>query len=279
MSTDHDLPPTPAADGSVSESEEQLVSTAQQALSSCRWVVGECAAKWTKRYARGRTDGDFGALIGLSGDQVYQRRRVWETFSDVRGLYNSLSWSHFYAAINWDDASECLQWAEETGSTVAEMRAWRRALRGEDLTADPEPFEEGMSVSYLAGEPVFVQDPSDFGRGEPAGGRPRMPGENEHEPDARLAGVARGLDPSENYAPFHQGAIKPPPASDGGGTAVAPPKASPEQLAKRMASTIERCTKAITPEFIREFSELPEKVKTRLIKAVEELAEQVASLS
>src|SRR6266403_2119130 len=53
----------------VEESEEQLVSRAQDAVSQCRWVVGECAARWTERYARGRTDGDFAALIGLSGDQ------------------------------------------------------------------------------------------------------------------------------------------------------------------------------------------------------------------
>src|SRR5579864_7513687 len=31
------------------ESEEQLVTRAQEAVSQCRWVVGECAAKWTER--------------------------------------------------------------------------------------------------------------------------------------------------------------------------------------------------------------------------------------
>jgi len=35
----------------VEESEAQLVSRAQEAVSQCRWVVGECAAMWTERYA------------------------------------------------------------------------------------------------------------------------------------------------------------------------------------------------------------------------------------
>src|SRR5260370_4057454 len=117
----------------VDESEEQLVSRAQEAVSQCRWVVGECAARWTERYARGRTDGDFAALIGLSGDQVFQRRRAWETFAGVRDEFPALRWSHFYSALPSDDAHECLRWAEETRSTVAEMRPWRRARRGEDL--------------------------------------------------------------------------------------------------------------------------------------------------
>ena len=116
------------------ESEAELVGRAQAALSNCSWTVGECAAHWTKRYAKGRTDADFGILIGLSGDQVYQRRRVAETFSDVKEEYKHLKWSHFYTALTWDDASECLRWADDMQATIAEMRAWRRAQRGEDLT-------------------------------------------------------------------------------------------------------------------------------------------------
>ena len=57
-------------------------------------------------------------MIGLSGDQVYQRRRVWEAFADVHQDYATLKWSHFYVALNWDDASECLQWANEMEATV-----------------------------------------------------------------------------------------------------------------------------------------------------------------
>jgi hypothetical protein len=255
------------------ETEEQIIRTAQQAISHCRWVVGECASKWTQRHAKGRTDLDFGNLVGLSGDQVYQRRRVWETFSDVRGQFAALKWSHFYSALNWDDAADCLQWAEETQATVAEMKAWRRALRGEDLTSEPEATEIHPTtvVNFVSGERSFVQDPSDFG--SPAGGRrPPMPtGMGECSDTARVATLARELDPlGDNYAPFHSGAITPPAGEKSEKTEVAEAM-SPEQLAKRLCSTLERCSKALTEDFVEQLDALPPKLKQRLIVAVEEL--------
>src|SRR5262249_41325502 len=170
----------------VEESEEQLVSRALEAVSQCRWVVGECAARWTERYARGRTDADFAALIGLSGDQVFQRRRVWETFAGGRGEFPALKGSHFYSALTWDDAQECLRWAEETRSAVAEMRAWRRARRGEDLTVQAP---EDEAIRLIPREPEFVNIP-----GESVSGQPRREGRAAAgAPDERavLAGVAR----------------------------------------------------------------------------------------
>src|SRR5690606_6066307 len=124
------------------------------------WVVGECASRWTQRYAKGRTDADFGLLVGLSGDQVYQRRRVWETFGDVRDTYASLKWSHFYISLNWDDAPECLQWAEENQATVAELKMWRRTLQGAEAVDDspPDPWGGDPNVSFVPTMPVPVRD-------------------------------------------------------------------------------------------------------------------------
>ena len=90
----------------MAESEEQLISKARDAVSQCNWVVGECASKWTQRYAKNRTDADFGQMVGLSGDQIFQRRRVWEAFGESHKNFGSLKWSFFYVALNWDDAED-----------------------------------------------------------------------------------------------------------------------------------------------------------------------------
>ncbi len=45
------------------ESEEFLIERAQNALNSCNWVIGECAAEWTQKYARGRTDADLAPAL------------------------------------------------------------------------------------------------------------------------------------------------------------------------------------------------------------------------
>ncbi len=264
----------------ANESEEQLVSRAQDAVSQCRWVVGECAAKWTERYARGRTDADFASLIGLTADQIYQRRRVWETFAGVRGELTTLKWSHFYAALNWDDAAECLRWAEETRSTVAEMRAWRRAQRGEDLTIDAAD----EAVGFIPAVTEFVREPaenaaadldSNVGTGRSATGDAR----------AVLAGLARQSgegkgEAGDEYTPFHSGAIIPPPRHElTEAPAEAPEPPTTEQHVRRLTNSLERFVKVMTPQFRREFRKLPAEVKERFHQAVGELQSHVAELS
>lgn len=258
--------------------EDQLIERAREALSDSSWVIGECAAQWTKKYAKGRTDADFGAMVGLSGDQVYQRRRVWETFGDVRDQYTLLKWSHYYIALTWDDAPECLQWAEENKATVAELKAWRRALNGEDLTIS-EPFEEypeDSEVTFVSDEPISVKDPSDYELSERSGSGLR----EQSDSPATVGGHARDVGGSGNdYSPFRSGAAAPGPNGSGSEVSVvAKPEISPEQAIKRISSAVERSYKMLTPDVQSAFSELSPKLKKRFIKAVSDLNSVAAKL-
>lgn len=262
----------------AADSEDQLIARAQDAVSNCRWVVGECAFQWTKRYARGRTDADFGGMIGLSGDQVFQRRRVWEVFGLAKDEFPGLRWSHFYAALTWDDAPECLNWAAQNQSTVAEMKAWRRAQRGEDLTTDADEMD---AISHLPAEMAWVQNPDEPGaspRSEPrqSAGGPRAA--DAAEP--LVAGVPRQSSPGdEEYAPYRAVAGSPAPADGSSAEPGAPPvPASPEQIVKRMTSTLERCAKVITPAFAKEFRRLPDPLQEKFFKALRELQTAAAEL-
>lgn len=257
--------------------EDQLVERAQLAVSSCRWVVGECAARWTERYSRGRTDGDFAALVGLTPDQIFQRRRVWETFHSIRDQYVDLKWSHFYAALTWDDSAECLQWAEETKATVAEMKAWRRARRGEDLEQpgeDPSMADlmGAGAIQFVPDELSHVTDPGpDYGTGRQG---VRIPGQmGEGVPD-RLAGVAREVEGDAAYTPFRADAAQVP------GKTVKP-AAEPvttEQLVRRMTAQLERFSKVLSPAFASEFRDLPTEVQDRFTKAVSDFTGRAGDL-
>lgn len=265
----------------ISESEEELIQRAQTAVSQCNWVVGECASKWTQKYARGRTDADFGAVVGMTADQVFQRRRVWETFGDVAEAYPRLKWSHFYVAINWEDAAECLQWADENEATIAEMKAWRRLQRGEDLTEPAEPDFDETLVSYVPDEPTEVRDPAEWeGDGSRTGGA--AAGSRNGDPNrATVNAVARASDDSgDDYAPFRTGAGNPGPAEQPDDAAVATQvhQETAEQLIKRMTTALERCNKTLTPDLMREFRDLPEKTRNRFIRAVGEFSSKVASI-
>ncbi len=258
------------------ETEDQLISRAQLALSSCNWSLGECAALWTKRYAKGRTDAAFGEVLGLSADQIYQRRRVWETFGDIHTQYTHLKWSHFYAALNWDDAAACLGWGDEIQATVSEMRAWRRAQHGEDLSlaANEEsevPFDP--TGDFLTIETGVVRDPAEMGyeaAQRRAGGGAVM---DDRERAATASSVARAT--NDDYAPFGKGARGPAPAEGADRDRTAPPV---EQIAKRVVSTLEKCNQALSPEVLEDFSSLPMALQQRLLNVVDNLLSKVAGL-
>lgn len=255
------------------ETESALIARAVTALSRCNWEVGECAALWTKRFARGRTDADFAALVGLSADQVYQRRRVWETFGDVASNYVNLKWSHFYAALNWDDAAECLQWAEDVQAGVAEMRAWRRAQHGEDLSE--VSADEPMSFGPV--ELTLTNESAPFEGQRPAASKTGAASAEGLQTAALTAGGSESNRdsnmPPADYAPFREDAGTPPPRET-----TERQEPTTEQLVKRMTSAIERCHGAMNSHFCKQFHKLPEKVRKRFLKAIEQLSEKAGEL-
>ncbi len=156
--------------------EEALIDRARSSVSVEAWTVGECAMQWTKRYARGRTDEEFGNMIGMSREQIWVRRHVFEKFGD-HGTRDRLRFSHYVVALNWDDADDCLEWAADSEATVAEMRAWRRAQRGEDLFADANTPSE---FQMMAGGPAFTPSVPDSIEGSMA--MVTNPGVTEYSP-------------------------------------------------------------------------------------------------
>lgn len=259
----------------MKESEEQLISKARDAVSQCNWVVGECASKWTQKYARGRTDADFGQMVGLSGDQIFQRRRVWEAFGTSYGNYDGLKWSFFYVALNWDDADECLRWAQQSEATVSEMRAWRRAQRGEDLFSESsEGYSEWAAPLGFdtATVPLSrVVDPNQYtpsGQGDRAG--LALAGQR---PTATMDAVAR--DSADTYAPFRADAGSPAPKLREADPGTERQELTPEQFWKRAASMLDRLNKALTPKFLRALEKQPSEVRDRIRDALQEIRERV----
>lgn len=256
----------------ANETEQQLIATAQSSISNCNWTVGECAAKWTQRFSRGRTDADFGAMIGLSGDQIYQRRRVWESFSDVRTNFAQLKWSHYYVSLTWTDSAECLAWAEENEASVAEMRAWRRMQHGEDLTVEAEAEIDNGVHELGFGDTILHRTPEEFGESDGVRSTSDSLDEMDESGD-RADGVSAG----DGYAPFRSDAGSAPPKDIGDGP-VGAQGLTPELAIKRMISLIERCSRLLTEQVIEEFSDLPEKLRIRLTTAVENLNDKVGGL-
>lgn len=126
----------------VQQTDEQRLITeardAQAGIEAGKWIIGKAAHQWCERYANGRTDADFARLTGIDADTVQKYRHVFAIFGDVSDAYPNLKFSHFRVATAWDDAAECLVWANENQASVREMQVWRRMQHGEDLTTEPE---------------------------------------------------------------------------------------------------------------------------------------------
>lgn len=257
------------------ESEADLVNRAREALSRCHWEIGECADKWTERYSRGRTDADFGALIGLSGDQVYQRRRVWQRFGEIADQFENLRWSHFYAALNWDDADDCLKWADDVKATVIQMKAWRRAQHGEDLSEASEeepPFD--ADPQFLTVESGYVQDPSASSGPGRSGSRPSGERSDEYAAMMAAARQSEGDAGHDDYAPFGKAAR--------GKAATATAEETPQEKSisdwKRLTASLERCNAALTPQMLEVYAEVPHSIRERLSNALESISNKLAGL-
>lgn len=259
----------------MAESEEQLISTAREAVSQCNWVVGECASKWTQRYARGRTDAEFGQMVGLSGDQIFQRRRVWEAFGDGHNKFQGLKWSFFYVALNWDDADDCLTWAQDADATVAEMRAWRRAQRGEDLFAESsEGYSEWAApLGYdTSNVPLSrVVDPSQYtasGMNDRAG-----MSTGDRSATATMDMVAR--DSGDGYAPFRADAGSPAPKVRDAEPSAERHELTPEQFWKRASAMMDKLSRALTPKLLKALDKQPESVRERMRDALNDIREKL----
>ena len=218
---------------------------------------------------------------------------MYETFGDVPDRSPALKWSHFYTALNWDDAAECLAWADENEATVAEMRAFRRALHGEDLSeanAEAPPaddFAGDPHVIRLSGERTAVRDPDEYaggGAGETASGE-RPPWDEDGEASDRpqtLAAAARQFGPEhsgkdgggDDYAPFRPGAMSVP--GEGPGDDAAD---RADATAARVAKALSRLDATLTEEVIASFRGLTGERRDDLAAAAQAVLGKVTELT
>lgn len=68
---------------------------------------------------------------GVTAPHVGRLRRVFDRFADDQPKYEGLYWSHFLAALDWDDAALWLQGAVEEKWSVSNMRDKRWKANGE----------------------------------------------------------------------------------------------------------------------------------------------------
>jgi len=119
------------------ETSSTFVKQWDHLVSSTNWEKGRIIHEWRTALVASQasptqfSDEAWSRRVGnVSGQHVGRLRRVFERFGDVRTSYDGLYWSHFQAALEWNDAEMWLEGAVQNGWSVSQMRSSRWLAMG-----------------------------------------------------------------------------------------------------------------------------------------------------
>lgn len=163
-------------DGSVAISTAELNDSSNTAqpfigrwnrlVSTTNWEKGRIIHQWREASiaedapAVDYSDEAWTRLVGgVTGQHVGRLRRVFQRFGEVHEQYDGLYWSHFFAALDWDDAEMWLEGAVQSGWSVSQMRRTRWETLGGDKKRTPQDDDIVRGELDEDFEPAVNTDP------------------------------------------------------------------------------------------------------------------------
>lgn len=118
-----------------------------QLISTTNWDKGEIICRWRESLQASNvavsdfSDESWSQLVGgVTPQHVGRLRRTFERFGHVHREYEGVYWSHFYAALDWDDAEMWLEGAVQNKWSISGMRQQRWETMGR--VGDPPVMTE-----------------------------------------------------------------------------------------------------------------------------------------
>jgi hypothetical protein len=209
---------TPTAE--TTEKSTPFVGQCNQLISTTNWEKGKIIQDWRQALKESDApvsqyaDEAWSQLVGgVTPQHVGRLRRASERFGHVFTEYENLYWSHFYAALDWDDAEMWLEGAVQSKWSVSKMRQQRWETLGKlpgdkpdaaDIVAteaDEETQSLALSEKERKNDRDYIEGPvhegPDFGD-EPTGSRSSSNAIAEMEVDAPTAPI----DPVKHFEAF-----------------------------------------------------------------------------
>jgi len=117
-------------------------------ISQTNWEKGRIISEWRSALIAANaasncfSDDTWAKQVGaVTSQHVGRLRRVFERFGTTCSTYRGLYWSHFLAAIDWDDAELWLEGAVQSNWSISEMRRTRWESSGGDPKHGPKDEE------------------------------------------------------------------------------------------------------------------------------------------
>jgi hypothetical protein len=139
----------------TTEESQPFIGQWNNLVSTTNWDKGEIICQWrdslveSDAKATQFTDEAWSQLVGgVTPQHVGRLRRTYEKFGHVFREYEGIYWSHFYAALDWDDAEMWLEGGVQNKWSVSEMRR----QRWETLGKVGDPPQEGEVITTEVAE-------------------------------------------------------------------------------------------------------------------------------
>ncbi len=127
--------------GSSEDTGNRFIGQWNQLVSTTNWEKGQIICDWREALIESGaavtdySDEAWAQLVGnVTSQHVGRLRRVTQRFVEGRSHYAGLYWSHFQAALDWDDSEMWLEGAIQNKWSVSQMRG----KRWETLELSPE---------------------------------------------------------------------------------------------------------------------------------------------
>jgi hypothetical protein len=141
-------------DAVLDEASAEFVGRWNHLVSTTNWEKGQIISLWRQSLIDAEapvqvySDEAWARRVGnVTGQHVGRLRRVWEQFGASFQQYRGLFWSHFQAALDWNDAEMWLEGAVQNHWSVSQMRTQRWEAMG--APSDEQPAEEDIVAADL----------------------------------------------------------------------------------------------------------------------------------
>ena len=119
-------------DPQLAELAKPFVGQWNQLISTTNWEKGRIISRWRETLIESGVDASQYSddawsrrVGGVTAPHVGRLRRVYDRFGSTYETYEGIYWSHFLAALDWDDAPLWLEGASRESWSVSQMREQR----------------------------------------------------------------------------------------------------------------------------------------------------------
>jgi hypothetical protein len=182
-------------------------------VSTTNWEKGRIIGEWRAALveagapAASYTDEAWSRRVGnVTPQHAGRLRRVASRFGSKREAYAGLYWSHFQAALDWEDAEMWLEGAVHSGWSIAQMQNERAKTFGAlaetshensspEMDEDASPVDTDLPPEVLSGSMAEVHDTDDS--------------EGQHAEDSAGAGQSAPFDEADRFADEDPAPVRP----------------------------------------------------------------------